>query len=425
MTNYTTYTYQTKRDIINFTEKFSDGLHKPSIKLCKDMIYGILKNKRTNLTDIARGLKEKTKLKNVVDRLSYNLMNLDEEEENKIKSNYLNEVNKYLPDNEVIVLNDNTDINKEYAKKLEDLCVVRDASSQIERYVNGYMVCEYVGLSKNEGQPISLYSKIYSTSSKDFISENDETIKGEDAVNTFLKSKGKVPIHVRDRGYDANEYFKKDIKEDNKFVTRLKGNRNLVFKGKAKLVSEVVSKRKGKIVTKLMYHGENKECYISYTKVELPAVKGKKLTLVTVHGLKTEDDMPMMLLTNLEVTNKDDAERIVKIYFLRWRIEEYFNAKKEFNWENSLVRTLKSMNNLNMFLTISMLYLTTVAERLNKTFLCNLMIEEAQSLKENVLIKFGLISEGIKNILAYARTGIEEWKRIEHRGNVKQLCLSI
>lgn len=425
MNNYTTFTYQTKRNILNFTEKISNDLHKPTIKLCKDMTYGILKNKSVSLTEIARGLKEKTRLNYTVDRISYNLMNLYEDEESKIKSNYLNEVNKYLPDKEVIVLNDNTDLNKECSKKLEDLCTIRDASSQVEKYVNGYMVCEYAALSKNEEQPISLYSKIYSTASATFKSENDETIKGEDEVNAFMKTNGKVPIYVRDRGYDANEYFIKDIKEDNKFVTRLKGNRNLIFKDKTKLVSEVVSKRKGKICTKLMYHGENKECYISYTKVKLPAVKNKEAILVTVHGLKTDDTLPMMLLTNLEVKNKDAAERVVKIYFLRWRIEEYFKAKKEFNWENSLVRTIKSMNNLNMFLTISMFYLTTVAEKLNKTFLSNIIMEQALSLKERALVKFGIVSTGIKNILAYAKTGIEEWKDIEKRPKLKQLCLSI
>lgn len=62
----------------------------------------------------------------------------------------------------------------------------------------------------------------------------------------------------------------------------------------------------------------------------------------------------MVLLINLEVKNKEDAEYIARLYFLRWRIEEYFKAKKTYKWENSLLRTLESMNNLNIFLTIAM-----------------------------------------------------------------------
>ena len=427
MKNYTTETYQTKRGILQFATKISKGLHKPIKNLCKDMVYGILTSKSSLLSNIARSLKEKTKLSYVIDRLSTNLMNLHKDDMDILKQNYLNEVNNYLPDDEVIVLNDDSDLNKEYSKKLEDLCVVRDASSQVERLVNGYKVCEYVALSKNKKTPISLYSKIYSTTSKDFKSENTETIKGEDFVIEFLKSKNKVPIFVRDRGYDANEFFKKDIKEGNLFVTRLKGNRKLLFKGKEKLVSEVVSKRKGKVLTTLMYKVENKSCYISYTRVELPCMKGHELTLVTIHGLCDEEGLPMMLLTNIKVTEKNSATRIVKLYFLRWRIEEYFKAKKEeFGWEDSLLRTMNAMNNYNLFLTFSMFYMTTIIEKLDTNYHANVIIERAEALRENLIILFGLVSKGIYNILKYAKTGIEEWKEHnEKRTGYKQLSLKI
>lgn len=253
MKNYTTETYETKRGILTFANKISKGLHKPIQKLCKDIIYGVLVNRSSKLSDIARALQEKTKLAYVIDRLSTNLANLYEEDRNELEKNYLNEAIKLLPENEVIVLNDDSDLNKEYSKKLEDLCLVRDASSQIERLVNGYKCCEYVGLSIKTKTPISLYSKIYSTTSDEFKSENAETIKGEDYVIKILKENNRIPIFVRDRGYDANEYFKKDIKEKNLFVTRLKGNRKLVFKDKEKLVKDVVSKRKGKVLTTLKY----------------------------------------------------------------------------------------------------------------------------------------------------------------------------
>lgn len=238
MTNYTTETYQTKRDILNFCNKISEGIFKPIKKLTQDIVYGLLSSKSCLITDISRELKEEIKLSNTVDRLSNRLANIEREEINKIKDNYYKEVMKYLPECYVIVLNDDTDLNKEYSRKLEDLCVIRDASSQVERYVNGYKVCEYVALSEKQKTPISLYSKIYSTVSDNFKSENDETIQGENEVIRVLKDYGKRPIFIRDRGYDANEYFVKDIKEDNKFVTRLKGNRYLLFKGKKRLVDK-------------------------------------------------------------------------------------------------------------------------------------------------------------------------------------------
>lgn len=66
-----------------------------------------------------------------------------------------------------------------------------------------------------------------------------------------------------------------------------------------------------------MYKGENKECSISYTKVKLPAYPEKEIALVMVYG---QSDNSMILLTNLEVKDKESAERIVRLYFLRWQI---------------------------------------------------------------------------------------------------------
>ncbi len=329
---------------------------------------------------------------------------------------------KYLPEEYVIVLNDDTDLNKEYSKKLEDLSIVRDASSQTEKYVNGYKVCEYVALSAIQKSPISLYSNIYSTTSDQFVRENDETLKGESFVIELLKNYKKKAIFIRDRGYDANEYFEKDIKEDKKFVTRLKGNRYLLFKEKKKLVEDIVKTRKGKIVTKLMHRGENKECSISYTKVKLPVYPKQEITLVTIYELSEE---PMILLTNLEVKDKESAEYIVRLYFLRWRIEEYFKAKKSYNWENSLVRTINSMNNLNLFLTISMLHLTILTEKLDCNFHSNIILERAKSLKEKILVYLSIMGKGIAEILKNARTGIRQWQDIEIRSKYKQLELKL
>ena len=139
-----------------------------------------------------------------------------------------------------------------------------------------------------------------------------------------MKENNKTPIFIRDRGYDANEFFKKDIKEDNKFVTRLKGNRNLRFKDKLRLVKEVALERKGKVLTTLMYKGENRECYISNTRVSLPCMKKKQLTLITIHGLNTDDDLPLMLLTNIEIEDANTARKNSKVIFFKMENRRIF-----------------------------------------------------------------------------------------------------
>lgn len=45
MTNYTTETYQMKRGILNFSNKISEGVGKPTTKLIQDTMYGISRSK--------------------------------------------------------------------------------------------------------------------------------------------------------------------------------------------------------------------------------------------------------------------------------------------------------------------------------------------------------------------------------------------
>ena len=74
--------------------------------------------------------------------------NLYEDEKEVIWNNYLNEVKKNIDLDNAVVLFDDSDINKEYSKKLEDLDRVIDASSKDKKIVNGYHVCEATILTK-------------------------------------------------------------------------------------------------------------------------------------------------------------------------------------------------------------------------------------------------------------------------------------
>ena len=221
------------------------------------------------------------------------------------------------------------------------------------------------------------------------------------------------------------ELFKSTIKNKVSFVVRLEGNRHLLFKGKKRLVSDVASTRKGKLHTKLMYKGDNTDCYISYTTVQLPKMKDKDLNLVIIYR-KDEENDPMYLLTDLPIKTKDDVEKIAKIYMLRWRIEEYFKSKKQnYDFENFRLRNLNAINNLNIILTCVMLHLGILTEKMNVKLLVIKIIEASESLKNKALVWYGQISKGIAKILEHANTGIKEWFEVEIRSKYKQLGLKI
>ena len=414
-------TKQIKRDILNFSKKVSEGVNKSTSKFVMDMQFGLAKSGSCLISEISRLLNEDIKLNYTIERLCDNLANMYNDESDLIWNNYLDEVKKNVDLNNPIVLFDDSDINKEYSRKLEDLDRVIDASSQDKRIVNGYHVCEATILTKNEKQPLSIYSQIYSCKSENFESKNKYTIE---SIKTAEKLVGNNFTGVFDRGYDDNKIFNYMEKNKHKFVVRLDDQRVLLFKGIRRNVEEVSKTRKGKIkMTALFDDNEEKELMISYTKAILPYNK-KEYTVVFVYGLSEEH--PMKLLTNIKNAEKEDVIKIVRLYLSRWRIEEHFRGKKqEYDFENMRVRTLKAMNNLNMMLTIHLGYIAMLVDKMDKKLLVIKIIEASKSLRRKIIVWLSQISRGIKEILKYCHTGIKEWQDIEQRPEYKQLQLKL
>ena len=416
MNNFTTNTYEMKREILNFSEKIAKKLSKSEKKFIQDIEYGIAASGSCLISDISRSLNEDIKLKNTIERLCDNLNSFDDTE--TLYNNYIEEIGD-IYGKEPVVLFDDSDISKVYGKKFEDLDDVIDASSQDKKVTKGYHVCEATILTEKENQLISVYSQIYSCKSKDFKSMNDYTFKSIEAAKKVLNRKF---IGVFDRGYDDNKII--DYMDDNYFVIRMNDRRVFLFKGKKKNVYEEAKKRKGKIRMTLWFDdNEEYEVYISHTKVTLPH-NGKDYELVFCYGLSEE--RPLILLTNRKIHSKDDVIKVVRLYFSRWRIEEYFRAKKqEYEFENIRLRTLKEINNLNLFLTIHLGHMNKLAEEINRKLLSIKIIEASKSIRNKVIIWMSQFARVIKKILSYAHTGIKEWQKIEIRDKYKQLALKI
>ena len=72
----------------------------------------------------------------------------------------------------------------------------------------------------------------------------------------------------------------------------------------------------------------------------------------------------MMLITNLKSDDKRLSVVVTKVYLMRWRIEEFYRFKKQqFKFEDLRVRSLKSIRNLDLFLTVAIGYLATMSEK--------------------------------------------------------------
>lgn len=405
MNNFTTNTYEMKRDIINFSKKICKGASKPKTKFTMDMIYGIFKSKNIHLSSIAEALDENIKKAYTINRLSDNLaIDLDD----NINKNYIDLAMDSLGNNPVFIIDD-SDITKPLGEKFENLGIVRDGSSKNKNYEKGYHHTEIIGLTQNNKQPISMYSQIHSSQSKEYISANDETFKALDTVIEGLEKRNLKGIFVNDRGYDNNEVFNYYFRKNHQFIIRLKENRVIYTNHKWYKITTIRDSKKGKVKLNIFFEGESKECYASCLKVQITAKK-KWINLILVYGL---GEKPMMLASNIPLKSKNELIKTVRCYIDRWKIEEYFKFKKqEYNFEDFRVRTLKSINNLNKMLTYTIGLIALFSEKIKKREFVNKIIKESKSLRETVYLWFYQLARGIYNILKFAKTGIRAWQGI-------------
>lgn len=405
MDNYTINTYEMKRDIVKYSKNICEGASKPITKFTMDMIYGMFKSKNVHLSSIAEALGENIKKSYTIDRLSDNLAcDLDD----SINKNYTNLAIDSLGTNPIFIIDD-SDVTKPLGEKFEDLGIVRDGSSKRKTYEKGYHHTEIVGLTENNKQPISVYSQIHSSKSKEYVSANDETFKALDTVIDILDERCITGIFVNDRGYDNNKIFNYYSKRKQKFIIRLKENRVVYLNHKWYKIITIRDSRKGKVKLNIFFEGENKECYASVLKVKLTA-QDNWINLILVYGL---GETPMMLASNIPLKSKEDLIKTVRCYIDRWKIEEYFKFKKqEYNFEDFRVRSLKSINNLNKMLTYTIGLIALLSEKIKKREFVNRIIKESKSLRDKVYMWFYQLARGIYNILKMAKTGIREWQNI-------------
>ena len=402
MANFTSNTYQMKREILTFSNKISKKLSKPERKFTADMIYGMVAAQSCLLTDIVDQLHEPTKKVNSVERLT---RHLNKGVSPKLQNSYLSLVKTMVPKKTVIHIDD-SDVIKPDGYKFEALGLVRDGSKSSASksvYEKGYHVTEACVLTSGN-HPVSIFSKIHSSKEKNYTSSNDVTFSAIERGAAVFKE----ATFVMDRGYDDNKIFLKfdELKQD--YVIRLKANRKLFYQNKWVMATELCNRRKGKIKMPLYYKGKNHEAYLSHVKVQITASK-KDIYLVLVYGIT---EHPMMLVTNKKIKSKEDVISIAKLYFSRWKIEEYFRCKKQiFQFENFRVRKLNAINSLNFYITACMTFLAHVSAKTETNTLKTAIIQNAHPLKYKVFLCYYRLAKGISGILSYAKEGIRLWFR--------------
>ena len=117
MADYSTFLKKMKRQIVSHTKKISFGMKRPEQKFAADLCYGMLSSGSCLLTDIASTLQEPNKKVNTVERLS---RHLERGVPDVAQKNYQSLLRNMVPEDEVTVHIDNSDVVKPCGRVLRD-----------------------------------------------------------------------------------------------------------------------------------------------------------------------------------------------------------------------------------------------------------------------------------------------------------------
>ena len=145
----------------------------------------------------------------------------------------------------------------------------------------------------------------------------------------------------------------------------------------------------------------------------------EELNLVVCRNL---GQTPMMLITNMKSDDDRLAVTVTKVYLMRWRIEEFYGFKKQqFAFEDFRVRSLNSIRNLDLLLTIAIGYIGMLSERADDKRTVMELIHISKRIYGVPKFKFYAIADGIRAVFANDKLGVSHILR--KRRWCGQLCL--
>jgi hypothetical protein len=305
----------------------------------------------------------------------------------------------------VVLLHDPSDIRKPYATDLECLGTVRALHGKL---VPGYQTFNTVVLDEGGHTPQPLDVTVFSNGDPHYVTEEEltqyhrvqnaaspspsssHTLSPErrEDIRQFLADETYVTLyrvvtpqlrrvsrlmqtqyphrprcHVLDRQFDGTRYILYiDQELHDQFVLRLKCSRTvpgLTWSGQPNTVSvqdvpcqHVAHYAISKVRLRHTAY-QNVTCYLEW---EPFCIEEHPYTMVRVTLCDRRHrpifDEPMVLLTNLPVTGRDDARRVYCLYLLRANIEGVFKfCKMVLGWEEAQVRDYASIRRL---LTVAM-----------------------------------------------------------------------
>ncbi len=384
-----------REQVGRFSGIFSPRFSKPQAQFVEQMIFGIQAAQDVKLSNIARALGEQITLKKTEERLSHHLaaegMGLAVNE--AVAEEAAGRVQK-----DTLIVIDPTDIRKAYAEKMPYLATVRDGSAG--ELALGYWSCVAMACEPMRRRVVPLHLRLWSADAPDFVSENHQLLEVIDTVSAATKGRG---IYVMDRGGDRVKLFNPFLDRKIRFIARLVGDRDLIFRGQYRKAAELARGCSMRYAERLVHEegGKERVYHLEYgfRHVRLPG-REEPLTLVIVQGFGEE---PLMLLTNVEVKpSRTSLWFIVQGYLSRWMVEETIRfIKQSYHLEDIRVLDYNRLKNL-VALTLAAAYFAAVwlGERLRLAVLCRRVAKLAKRFFGVPEFHYYALADGIRTLLS-------------------------
>jgi hypothetical protein len=394
--------WKIKGQISRFAGRLSQGGDKARRRFMSEMLYAIQAAEDVKISNLARALNEEIALIKTENRLC---RNLSEEDLTEAVNRRLCWEGGVKVEAETVLAVDLGDVQKRYAKKMENLAQVRDGSTG--EIGTGYWLCEVVAAHPYGDQLVPLYGELYSQAAEDFESENAQILK---AVEMVAAATGKRGIYALDRGGDRRKIILPMLDADLRFVIRQDGDRHVVMPGGKKCaVAEAARwcacRTEREVEVEREGFREVKHLRLGALPVRLPERPETRVWLVVIRGFGEE---PILLLSNV-VPNPDReyATWIADVYLTRWKCEESYRfLKQSYQLEDVRVRSYVGLRNLYVLVQAVFYFVSVVIgakAKLNLIF--KKVCAKAKRFYEVANFFQYAVADGIHRLLFASRTG--------------------
>ncbi len=381
-----------------FSKRFGSNFKLPERKFVEQMIFGILKGGKVQLNSIAQNLQDSVSLKKSTERLGRHLGVSGMWQ--RVSESSLQTQRYYFKQCKYMII-DLSDIQKRYAEKMSGLGLVWDGSEK--KKGQGYWLCNVTGVDESGSTIVPAYSELYSLE-EECSSENKKILT---AIANVSKVVGGDKIWIDDRGGDRQNIMLPLLKDNQQFIIRQVGNRDLIYADERRPLKEISRKVKLNETYKVAKTKKNKKTQEIYkcgaVRVRLPGSK-KKLWLVVV---KERNKGYCWFLCNLQCSAKKEAIKTAFTgYGHRWKIEEvHRQIKGDYDLEGICLQRYEALKNMNALLWAAISFLYTRLENLSFDIIFHPQLALVNRKKLLDLLRFihYKLALAVKKLLALSR----------------------